>query len=131
MQELIEEYEPELILFEEPIKRIIQEADTKNKRKIKLNPHTLYRLGGLAFTCEAMAGLWNIPVQPVNMHKARAMFLGRGGVPIGRDKVKAAVMEGCRLRGWNPANDDEGDAACIWATHAKDAVGSPLFARNA
>ena len=130
MDELISEHKPELILFEQPIRRIVQEKEVKGgKKKIKLNPHTLYRLGGLAFICEAVASTHGIPVKSVNMHTARAMFLKPGKAPVG--KAKEAVMEGCRLRGWHVENDDESDAACIWATHARGAAGSPLFARGA
>ena len=128
MDELIAAHKPELILFEEPIKRIVQ-SDGKGNKGIKLNPATLYRLGGLAFICEAVASTHGIPVMPVNMHTARAMFLKPGKAPVG--KAKEAVMEGCRLRGWSVENDDESDAACIWATHATGAAGSPLFARGA
>lgn len=130
MDELISKHKPELILFEEPIKRIVQ-SDGKGNKGIQLNPATLYRLGGLAFLCEAVASTHGIPVQAVNLHAARTMFLGRGATPRGRLNVKAAVMEGCRLRGWHVENDDESDAACIWATHATGAAGSPLFARGA
>lgn len=125
MQELVGQYDPSLILFEQPIDKMVMRPNDK----IKMNPATIYRLHGLAFVCESLARSWGIECQSVNMHTARRMFLGSGMVPRGRDKVKAAVMDGCRLRGWHPQNDDEGDAACVWASHA-GAVGSPLFAEG-
>lgn len=126
MQELVQKHDPELILFERPIRKIV----LKPNDKIKINPDTIYRLSGLAFICEAMAAAWGIPCKAVSLHTARSSFLGRGMVPRGRDNVKAAVMQGCALRGWSVKNDDEGDAACVWASEAKGALGSPLFAEG-
>jgi hypothetical protein len=32
-----------------------------------------------------------------------------------RGALKGMIMAQCRKQGWEPANDDEGDAAALWA----------------
>lgn len=41
----------------------------------------------------------------------RKHFIGAGGLK--REAAKAAVVERCRQRGWNPKNDDEADALAL------------------
>lgn len=44
--------------------------------------------------------------------KIRKHFIGAGGLK--RADAKAGVIDKCRWRGWNPANDDEADALALW-----------------
>jgi hypothetical protein len=47
--------------------------------------------------------------------RARQAFLGKNNMPAGRKKLKAAIIQACRDRGWPCVDDHAGDALCIAA----------------
>jgi hypothetical protein len=66
------------------------------------------------------------------------------GVLCERTADKERVMQVCRMYGWNPQNEDESDAICVWVYwkwkldpewrawfSSKNMVSKPLFARPA
>ena len=76
------------------------------------NKSSLVRLNGLYMVIGAAARLKGVPVHPVMVSSARKPFLGHGRLKRYEAKKRARAM--CRLLGWNPVNDDEADAGCIW-----------------
>lgn len=76
------------------------------------NRASLVRLNGLYMLFGAAARLKGIPVHPVLISSARTKFLGHGRLKRHEAKKRSRAM--CRLLGWNPVNDDEADAGCIW-----------------
>jgi hypothetical protein len=73
---------------------------------------TLVRLNGLYMIFGSAARLKGVPVHPVLVSSARKPFLGHGRLKTIEAKKRARAM--CRLLGWQPKNDDEADAGCIW-----------------
>ena len=78
----------------------------------KTNRASLVRLNGLYMLFGAAARLKGVPVHPVLITSARKDFLGHGRLK--RDLAKRRSRSMCRLLGWNPTNDDEADAGCIF-----------------
>ena len=78
------------------------------------------RLNGLYMIIGSAARLKGVPVHPVRITTARKAFVGHGGLKRPDAKRRSRAM--CRLLGWNPMNDDEADAGCIWwfACNAND-----------
>jgi hypothetical protein len=74
-------------------------------------------------------------VIPAQIRTWRKAILGRGDLRT--DEAKRAARAYCRLAGWTPQNDDEAEAACIWAwacgvlkaeDYRRIAPNGPLFA---
>jgi hypothetical protein len=94
-------------------------------------------LRGAIGVIEASAAKARIPhIQDVGVQEARRYLLGPGRIPKGQGK--ALVRERCRVLGWkvSDANDDEADAACIWAfgcgqmSPSMAVYSTPLFSRG-
>ena len=91
-------------------------------------------LRGCIGVAESVAGNHGIPIEPINVHKARRHLCGQFMLPLG--KGKETVMRACRTLGWEPKNDNESDAAAIWALGCAMAnprtahLTSELFARR-
>jgi hypothetical protein len=70
------------------------------------------RLTGLVMVIGSAARLKGVPVHMVRITTARKGFIGHGGLKREIAKKRSRAM--CRLLGWNPMNDDEADAGCIF-----------------
>jgi hypothetical protein len=70
------------------------------------------RLTGLVMVIGSAARLKGMPVHMVRITTARKGFIGHGGLKREIAKKRSRAM--CRLLGWNPMNDDEADAGCIF-----------------
>jgi crossover junction endodeoxyribonuclease RuvC len=78
------------------------------------------KLYGLAYHTELICRERSIPCSETPMQTARAT-LGVKQLPrsvkdkaVRRKHMKSEVMRLCRGQGWEPANDDEADALCVW-----------------
>ncbi len=69
------------------------------------------------------ARLKGVPVHMVRITTARKGFIGHGGLK--RDIAKRRSRAMCRLLGWEPKNDDEADAGCLF-WFASVANGKPI-----
>jgi hypothetical protein len=105
--------------------------------EIGMSDDTMALLRGAIGIIEASAAKARIPhIQDVGVQEARRYLLGPGRIPKGQGK--ALVRERCRVLGWkvSDANDDEADAACIWAfgcgqmSPSMAAYSTPLFSRQ-
>lgn len=72
---------------------------------------TLQLLLGLANMVEWWCLKVGVKCRQVEMRDWRRHFMGMA--TGGRDALKAAAIEACRVRGWSPQNDDEADAAGV------------------
>ena len=90
---------PDIIVFEAPW--------------IGPNTHqaTARKLMSLAGHVEFICFRSDIPVREVNNATVRKHFCGKG--KASRNELKSLVMQACRARGWEPANDDEADALAV------------------
>ena len=77
----------------------------------KSNAHTLAVLHGLTCVARAAGVNCGAKVNMVAVSTWRKHFTGHG-----RPKdPKGATLHMCKILGWSPQNDDEGDAAGLWA----------------
>jgi hypothetical protein len=107
---------PDQIWMEEPLSFEAAEGRSSGASRVRLN--------GLYMVIGAAARLKGVPVHPVRITTARKGFLGHGGLK--RDIAKKRSRAMARLLGWNPLNDDEADAACIF-WFASVANGKPIL----
>lgn len=97
------------------------------------SPDVVTILVGLAFLAEQIAHERAVPCSKVAVSTVRKHFLGSARV----EKPKQAVLERCRLLGWRPKNDHEGDAGALYS-YAKSLLdptwsprSTPLYGRQA
>lgn len=95
---------PDQLWMEEPMSFEASEGRT--------NRAALVRLNGLYMIIGGAARLRGITVHPVRISSARKGFIGHGKLKRYEAKKRSRAM--CRLLGWQPKNDDESDAGCIW-----------------
>lgn len=114
----LQRHKPARVVFEQPIMR------GEGSSLV-----TLRKLYGLAWQTELTCRDLKIPCQEVNMSDWRVHFLGKGNVPRKREAVKAAVMQMCRVRGFEFDDDNEAEAIAI-LDYAL-ACATPAFAINA
>jgi len=95
---------PDEIWMEEPLAFSGKEGETSAASRVRLN--------GLYMIIGAAARLKGVPVHPVKITTARKGFLGHGGLKRAVAKKRSRSMG--RLLGWNPTNDDEADACCLF-----------------
>ena len=107
---------PDQIWMEEPMSFAAAEGRSSGASRVRLN--------GLYMVIGAAARLKGVPVHPVLITSARKGFLGHGGLK--RDVAKKRSRAMCRLLGWEPKNDDEADAGCIF-WFASVANGKPIL----
>lgn len=91
---------PEMVGFESPIPAMPAKEDGKGFSNVSTLKHQLH-LGG---TVELLCYRWDVEVFEMATSTARSWFCGNG-----RAK-KPDVMEECRRRGWDPKDDNAGDA---------------------
>jgi len=92
----------------EPISHLFFEATILPGRT---SAQTVYKLCALAGMAEWFAHRIGAACRQVQQQNWRKHFMGRG---TGRsEELKRLAVEACRLRGWNPANDHEADAAGV------------------
>lgn len=69
-------------------------------------------LFGMAFSVHIICEARKIsPPRKVSVQTVRKHFVGHGRPP----NPKKVVKQRCRALGWTPANEDESDAAAVWA----------------
>lgn len=77
----------------------------------KTTPQTVFKLCALAGMAEWFAHRIGAACRQVEQQRWRKHFIGRG---TGKsEELKRLAMEAARLRGWDPANDHEADAAGV------------------
>lgn len=96
---------PDQIWMEEPMSFEAAEGRGTNRA-------ALVRLNGIYMIIGGAARLKGVPVHPVRISSARKPFIGHGRLKRWEAKKRSRAM--CRLLGWQPQNDDEADAGCIW-----------------
>lgn len=99
----IETYRPRLIVMEAPLPPVRQASMFVARQQF-----------GLAAYVEGEAYRAGITVREMPFDMVRKAVLGRGRFG-GTERAKAAVMAWCRNEGWNPHDDNAGDALCLWA----------------
>lgn len=112
---------PQQIWIEEPIPFEAVEGRSSKASLIRLN--------GLYMIIGSAARLRGIKVNPIRITSARVGFLGNGRLK--REIAKKRSRRMCRLLGWEPMTDDEGDAGCIWwnACLANDKTRTPPISK--
>lgn len=94
--------------------------------------HTAFLLTTLYGAAAGAAHAAGCRVYPAHVQTWRKHFVGHGRP----QDPKRAVIERCKLIGWEPANDDQADAMGLWhwgmSTYFRHwrQVGTPLFARQ-
>lgn len=113
---------PQQIWIEEPMSFEAAEGKGTNRA-------SLVRLNGIYMILGGAARLKGISVHPVRISTARKGFLGHGRLKRYEAKKRSRAM--CRLLGWQPKNDDEADAGCLWwfACLANDKRLTPLISK--
>lgn len=93
------------------VETVAIEAPAMGGRGIVMSAVTARMLIGLAFTAEVVAASADVPVWEAAVSTARKNLLGTGRPADG----KKAVVERCRLLGWQVKDHNAADAACLWA----------------
>lgn len=121
LQEAIVEHGVTHLSFEEPF---MPRAGVKWAKKgprpfpvayVETNVHTLRKLYALAGIIEFVTAERAIECSESNIGRWRSWFLKGQPKPKGTKALKRAVMDRCAEYGWQPRNDNEGDALGIWA----------------
>ncbi len=112
---LLKDDRPDQIWIEEPMPFGGKEGQSSAQSRI--------RLQGLVMVIGSAARLKGVPVHMVRITTARKGFIGHGGLK--RDIAKRRSRAMCRLLGWEPKNDDEADAGCLF-WFASVANGKPI-----
>lgn len=94
---------PAFVYYEAPFNP--QGADRQS------NAHTVRGLLSLAAVAMAAGRNAGAQTKPVHVATWRKHFCGQGRP----EDPKRVTMDRCRLLGWDVKNDDEGDAAGVWA----------------
>lgn len=105
MRELIQVHRPAVIGFASPF----------IARQGKVTPTQLRPIMAFPSIVEAICDELHIRCVEWDEHRARLAFLGKGNLPATSEKIKRAVMQDCRDRGWPVTDDHAGDALCIAA----------------
>jgi hypothetical protein len=100
----IKEHRPDRIIVEAPLVG-------GQRHGIKQKMEITYPLIGLAWSTQAVARGYKIMNETVSVQTVRQHFLGTG-YPA---DPKNAVLQRCRLLGWEPEDDNAGDALAMWA----------------
>lgn len=114
LQAYFAEYHPDVVAFEKPL-GIAAIAAMMNKGKFLTSEDTLALLRGALGILEARASAAGVPqIIGIDIKSARGHLVGQRTFPKGQD-AKAATMRAAMALGWEPENNDEADAAAIWA----------------
>jgi hypothetical protein len=115
----LKENRPDLIVIEEPIPYASGDA-----MRGQTNATSITKLHGLYMIIGATARAKGVKVMPLKIISCRTPFIGSGsrkrpdgrivGGPLKRKEAKRRSMFMCRTLGWDPKNEDEGDAGCLW-----------------
>lgn len=105
MRELIQVHRPTVVAFASPF----------IARRGKVTPVQLRPIMSFPTIVEMICEELHIQCVEWDEHKARLSFLGEGNLPNTSEKIKKAVMQDCRDRGWPVMDDHAGDALCIAA----------------
>lgn len=112
LQSRIETYKPEWIVYEQPY---VPQGQTQ----VPLNFQTLFVLLGLAFEIDTIAHRYGVECRSITSLTFTNYFTGQAKFPgknyaERRQNKKAAVMQVCKLHGWD-ASSDEADALALLA----------------
>lgn len=106
VREIILAWPPSLITFAAPF------VGTRDRGR-PVSPDTLGPLFATKTVIEMAADALGIACRQIDEGSARQAFLGK--IPRGSAKIKAAVKEECRRRGWLFPDDHAADALCVAA----------------
>ena len=120
---MIDMHGPDMIAFEAPM---------MGGKGITMTDDVAYVLIGLAYLTDTIAASYRLRSEKKHVATIRKHFIGQGRA----QNPKAAVMERCRILGWEVENHDAADAAAVWAwakaTFDKSfryETATPMFAR--
>lgn len=120
--DLIAVHQPTAFAFESPL--------VPRGNNVLTNANTIRFLLGLAAVAELVGTRAGLEVFEANVQQVKRHFAGNGRAD------KTAMMQRCRLLGWNAKNHNEADAAGLWAL-AKSTLDpkfapqtTPLFGRT-
>lgn len=113
-------WKPEVVIFEAPYipmprtKFVRAGTEPPPTRGIPMDPMVLRRLCALVGLIEEICFERAIECRECVSVEFVKFFTGKGSWK-GRDAKKEAVMRVCRIYGWNPADDNAGDALALWS----------------
>lgn len=84
----------------------------KGRVEMSSNPDTTVTLAKMAAVVEFVVGMKGIALRLANVQTCRKSFIGSGNLKGDIAKARAFAMS--RALGWQPHNQDEGDAAAVW-----------------
>jgi hypothetical protein len=97
---------PDLLILEELLPPLAKRGFT--------NTGAQHRLAGLHGVIRGLAQWHGVPeIASATVGDIRGHFIGERGMR--RAAAKRRVMEVCRWQGFNPQNDNEGDALALWS----------------
>jgi hypothetical protein len=102
----IVDIKPDIIAFESPLP--VVGFGTK-ARKFQTTSHTVRLLHGLVAEVERLSESFRITCLERSATDVKAHFAGSSSA------TKEAILRRCRQLRWPAANDDEADAAALWA----------------
>jgi hypothetical protein len=82
-------------------------------RKVPFNPLVNARLQRLAGVPQSMAFEHGLAYHEADIRKVARHFLGTHGAVMEREKKKQQTVHICKLHGWAPVTEDEGDALAL------------------
>lgn len=97
-------HKPDTVAFEAPL-NIVHGGSAK----VLTNQNTIRLLFGFAALVEMCASEHGVPTYEANVGTIKRHFAGHGRAD------KAAMMARCRMLGWAVADDNQADAAALWA----------------
>lgn len=106
MHNLIDQAQPDLLLFESPV--FYPKTGADGKLVVTQSKASLRKLYGLAGITEMVALKRKVDCGEVDNQKAKKVFTGAGG------KKGDRIIGECHSRGWLVNNEDEADACCVW-----------------
>lgn len=108
LQELIDQHKPDILGVARPFVRRGRGGAMVD------TPQNLVPMFGQFAIFHRTAAVNRLRVEEFEESDARSIMLGRD-MPFGSERLKAAIIQACRDRGWPCCDDHAGDALCIAA----------------
>lgn len=112
LADLITAHQPQAIACATPFVRLDRDEDDP-ARKYNDTTQNLVPMFACYGALHMVAAAMGVLLKAVNEQDAREKFLGAGNVPSGSFKLKTAVQQECRNRGWPATDDHAADALCV------------------
>lgn len=103
LEEAIAFHAPDLVVFEAPLPHASRKVQQSSVATVRV-------LVGLAAVAEMICHEKAVKCEEADVRDARQLVMG--SQPKG--DPKAGVMQFCKMMGWNPADDNAGDALILW-----------------